>query len=350
MGSGSLFLARWARAPRILRRAGLLAAVALFSLCLFPSRAAAQTPACPGTVNGDYILSGNIVATSADTSPCITVTGDGHTINLAGYTIDITNLNGGAGVAIETGTTNNTTIVGNGGQIVTAYTSTAVGTAIDSQGGTNLSISGITFSNDSATNPCTSQSRTNLNYGVGITLNGVTGATVSANTLSCYQTGISVQNSVIPRRGTALVSGNNMTDETFDMAQANQSGVYSAGIVLSNASGWSVENNYISYSGSTDENSTCVPASSSTSLISCSFALQIITGSSGNSITGNNVFSNFSGGIYTGPDTSKNKILSNNVVGNTGYDLFDDAPNHSNAWRKNTCSSEGGNVSPQRCP
>lgn len=330
--------------PRLACRLGVML---LLAIGFLPGRAAAQTGACPGVITANFTLSQNITAASGGQNPCIILGADNLTVNLGAYTIDVSNL-GDSGVAISTGTTSNTTIVGNGGKIVTAYTdSGAVGTsAIEATGGTNLTITGVKVVNEPGGAPCT-QGRTDENWGTGIKLDTVTGATVSGNSVSCFQTGISVQNSAIPRQGTGSISGNTLLYNIYDMNAAQQSGVYSAGLVLSNSSGWSVSGNTIEYNGSDDKNATCV--SSPPAEISCSFGLQILLNSNNNSIQSNTVNSNYVGGIYTDPTTSKNTISGNTAQVNGIYDLYDDAPAHSNSWHHNTCNTVGGSLSSHTC-
>ena len=129
--------------------------------------------------------------------------------------------------------------------------------------------------------------------------------------------------------------------------QVTQNETYSAGLVLSNSSGWSVSGNTITLNGSTDPNANCV--SSPPSLITCAFGLQVINASSSNSISSNIVNSNFVGGIYTGPDTSGNVVSGNTAEGNGLFDIFDDAPKGSNKWRKNTCMTSGGSLGNHVC-
>lgn len=332
--------------PQILKQACCLCAALLFAVAIFPGRAAAQQ-ACPGEITANFTLTQDVTALAGGQNPCIIVGADNLTVNLGNYTINVSNL-GDTGVAIATGTTSNTTIVGNGGQIVTDYAdSGAAGTsAIEASGGTNLTITGVKLVNEPNGSPCT-QGRTDENWGAGVTIDTVTGATVSGNTVSCFQTAISVQNSAIPRQGNGSISGNTLTDNIYDMNTAQQSGVYSAGLVLSNSSGWSVTGNTIEYNGSDDKNATCV--SSPPSEISCSFGLQVLNNSNGNSIQSNTVNSNYVGGIYTGPTTSKNTIAGNTALVNGIYDLYDDAPAHSNSWHHNTCNTVGGSLSAHTC-
>jgi parallel beta-helix repeat protein len=344
MGLRNILLSGGNNAPKALKRACRLGALAALVLGFAPGRAAAQ---CPGNITANYSLSGNLTATTADPNPCITVGADNVTVNLAGFTLNVS-AQGDAAVAIETGISNNATIVGGGGTIITAYSSGAATAAIDSKGGSNVTVTGVTLANEPGATLCSTNARTNTNWGTGISLNAVTGGNLSANIVSCYQTGISVQNSSIPRRGTGTISGNDLEGNTFDMFGSGQGGVYSAGLVLTNSSGWTVDGNTIDYNGSEDTNQGCT--SNGTTVISCAFGLQIINGSSSNSITNNTVNTNFIGGIYTGPATSKNSIIGNTATNNGLYDLYDDSPGHGNAWRKNTCYTAGGSVSPQKCP
>lgn len=342
MGLRAIFRSDWIGAPRILKRAGYLAAVALFALGFLPSRAAAQ--GCPGTITSDLILTGNITAAAGGQNPCIVIGASGLTVNLAGYTIDVSAM-GNTGVAISNGTNSNTTIVGNGGNIITDYTTSSAAStgAIESTGGTNLTVTNVAFLNEPNGSQC-GDTRTDTNWGNGISLDAVGGATVSGNSITCFQNGISVANSSIPRKGVGSITGNTLTYNNFDMQ--SQNGVYSSGLVLSNSSGWTVSGNTIEYNGSYDPNDTC--QSNVPNLISCAFGLQIIQNSSGNTIESNTVNNNYVGGIYTGPTTSKNVIKDNTVLNNL-FDLWDDAPAHSNRWTKNTCTSVGGTLSSRDC-
>jgi parallel beta-helix repeat protein len=352
--------------PATIKRVFRLAAVAALALGLAPSRAAAQsTLACPGTISSDYTLSADIVANTSDTSPCITVNGVGLTIDLAGYNIDVSALGNGA-VAIQNGSSINTTIVGHGGSILTAYSSAASDTtgAIEASGGSGLTVTGVNIFNqttattntgDTAAALCASPSLGGPSvakleeYGSGISLTGVTGATISGNNVCFYQYGISVQDSAIPSNSSGSISGNTLNLDMYYMyASSASTETYSAGVVLSNSSGWTVSGNTVGYDGAISLNGTCAPPTSTTGVNTCSFGLQVINSSSSNSVSSNTVEGNFVGGIYTGVDTSGNKITGNTSLGNF-WDMWDDAPLHSNAWHHNTCHSEGGTLPSHTC-
>jgi hypothetical protein len=355
MGLRGLLLSGWASMPGALKQACRLGAVALLAVGFLPSRAAAQNT-CPGSISANTTLTPNspgslIKPASGQTTPCITVTTDGVTVNLNGDIIDLTSLGDNA-VAIDTGTTSNTTIAGNGGIIDTEYSSGTATSAIKSSGGTNLTISGVTVNNEVNGNPC-NESYLDTNWGTGISLTGVTGATITGITVSCYQVGISVQDSAIASHGGGSISGNSLYWNIYDQASGQNN---SAGIVLSNSSGWTVSNNTIEYNGSADANGSCVPGSTTT--LSCAFGLQVINGSYNNSISNNgNVSDNYGGGIYTGPATSKNTIAGNTALSNgsavtplsDAFDLYDAAPAHSNHWHHNSCAKVGGSVPSNAC-
>jgi hypothetical protein len=184
MGLRALVRSGWSRAPRALKQAGYLGAVALFALGFLSSRAAAQ--GCPGNITTNLTLTGNIAATAGGQNPCIVIGASGLTVNLAGYTIDVSAL-GDSGVAISNGTNSNTTIVGNGATIITDYTtSSAANTAaIESTGGTNLTITGVTLENEPGGSLC-GKTRTDENWGNGISLDAVSGATISGNSATCF--------------------------------------------------------------------------------------------------------------------------------------------------------------------
>jgi parallel beta-helix repeat protein len=327
----------------------MLGALALFALALFPTPAAAQTT-CPGTITGNLILSADIVASAGDLNPCITVGGDGLMVNLSGYTIDISAL-GNAGVAIDTGNTSGTAIVGAGGEIVTAYTATSsTVAAITTASSTNITVTGLKIWN--VTSSCTpgdtgSTNQRNLNAGNAMLMSNITGGSINTNDIECYQTGITVSASDIPRKGTGDISNNNFVNNTYNNSAAGTS-VASAGLVLDSSSGWTIQNNFASYNGSLDGSFSCVVLDPG-----CFAAIRLTGTSNGNSVLTNNVYDNFGPGIYTGPSTSRNKIQSNtNIFANAVYDLWDDVPPHSsNNWNKNSCPDGAlGSVSPQRCP
>lgn len=349
MELGEIVLSARIGAP--LKKALRLGALAALALGFAPGRAAAQstniTTCQSNPITTSVTLGGDLVATATDTSPCISVGADGLTVNLAGHKLDISALGDGA-VAIETGTSSNTTIVGNGGTIITDYTSS--GSAIDSTGGTNLTVTGpMSIFNETTPGQLCAYQDGDKYYGTGISFNGVTGGSIGMITVSCYQNGISVQNSNIPTNGSGSISGNTLTYNTYSM-YGGTSEVYSAGLVLSNSSGWSVSGNNIYYDGSRSPNGICTSPSSTTGVNTCAFGLQIINGSSSNSLTGNTVDSNFSGGIYTGPDTTGNSIISNIAQTNGQWDLWDDAPaHHANTWHRNTCGTAGGTLNPHSC-
>lgn len=326
----------------------LLGALALAATALFPATAAAQTTNCPGLTGGNLSLTQDIVAVSGDPNPCIQITTDNVTVNLGSHKIDISAL-GNAGVAIDTGNTTGTVIVGTSGTIVTAYTSTTSGVAaITTASSTNLVISGVNIWNTTAS--CTpgnasSNNQRNQNAGNGMLLNNVTGANISNNDFECYQTGMTISTSAIPRRGTGSVSGNYFINDTYDNT-ANGTSVASAALVVDNSSGWTIQGNTVSYSGSLDGTSGCYVLDTG-----CFAAIRLTGSSNGNSVLSNTLFNNFAPGIYTGQFTSQNKIQSNTNSNNPVADLWDDVPPHSsNNWNKNACPDGTlGSVSPQRC-
>lgn len=340
------FFSGQASAPQTLKRVCRLSALALFVLGFAPRPAAAQTPgitACPGTITTSVVLGGNITASQ---SPCITIGADNVTVNLANYSIDMTGVaNPDTAVAIDAGAHANTTI--ESGTILTSYSTTAADTtaAIEASGGSNLNVNNITLTNEPSVTACVSQSRTNTNYGTGILLNGVTSGSIGSNKVTCYQTGISLQGSNVPRQGTGSIAGNTLTDDTYNMVTGGNA-IYSGGLVLSNSSGWSVNNNDIEFTGSYDQSYGCSPVGN---VLSCSFALQIINGSSDNTIDTNTVRNNFVGGIMTGTDTAKNSITGNTVLNNGLYDLYEEGRGHGNNFRNNTCQTVGGNLSQRAC-
>ncbi|HEV2387653.1 MAG TPA: right-handed parallel beta-helix repeat-containing protein [Candidatus Acidoferrales bacterium] len=327
----------------------LLGTIFLFGLA--PRRVAAQAMPCPGpvtTITGNVNLTGTMTPPAGWIGPCIILENDGLTVNLAGFSIDVSSL-GDAGVAIDTTTTNNAAILATGGSIITAYSTSAALSAIESEGGTNLTITGVSILNKPGATLCTLTAR-NQNWGAGITLASLTSANISTNTIECYQTGISISNSAIPRRATGLVSGNMLQNDEY--TNSSLPFALGAGLVLSNSSGWSIQNNFITYDGSLNASLGCsdLPASPTTDPTDCSPAVELLGGSSGNTISGNAVNSNFAPGIFTASTTSGNKILNNTLFGNSIADLWDAAPPHSNAWRGNTCTVALGNVAPQKCP
>jgi hypothetical protein len=361
MGSGNILQSGRFGAPKALKRAFRLAALAALVLGFAPRRAAAQTPACPGTITQNLTLTADIVANTSDTSPCITVGNNGLTINLGNYKIDVSSF-GNAGVAISTGATNNTSIVATGGTIITAYTSGATSStaAIQASGGSGLTISGVNILNEWNTettlslcqNPRSGAPVTPPNpvqeYGTGISLSNVTGATIGSNYVCFYQYGVYVQGSTIPSTGSGTISGNTLNWDAYNMSGSTNE-IYSAGLVLDGSNGWTVNGNTIYQDGSASAGGTCVSPSSTSGLNTCSWALQVINGSSSNSLSSNDTEYNFIGGIYTGVDTSGNKITGNTSLNNFSYDMWDDAPSHANAWHHNTCSTEGGTLPAHTC-
>ncbi len=295
---------------------------------------------CPGTITNNLVLQGDLTATASDTNPCIVVGADNLTINLNGHTLDVSAL-GDSAVAIDTGGHSGTTIVGNGGSIITAYASSAAASAIHASGGSATTITGVIMTNAPATCPTSGNQQAN-GFGTAIRIENASGASVTANQITCYLVGIAVVNSVVPRRGTGLLSGNILTNNT------NPSLLGAAGIVLQASSGWSVQNNQITFSGS-NLPSGC--KSSTGQLQDCSPALQLLQNASNNEISsGNQVRSNYGPGIYAQAGTSGNRITNNTALFNPTGDLWDDNPTRSNFWNKNTCGLEVGSVAPQKCP
>jgi parallel beta-helix repeat protein len=304
----------------------------------WPSAGLAQQ--CPGTITANLVLQSDLIATASDPNPCIVVGADNLTINLNGHTLDVSAL-GDSAVAIDIGSHSGTTVVGNGGAIVTAYASSAAAAAIHISGGSATTITGVIMTN--APSACSTTGSPQANgYGTAIRIENATGASVTANQISCFLVGIAVANSVVPRRGTGVVSGNTLTNNT------NPSLLGAAGILLQSSSGWSIENNQITFSGS---NLPTGCKSSTGQLQDCSPALQLLGNASNNEITnGNQVRSNYGPGIYAQAGTSGNRITNNTALFNPTGDLWDDNPTRSNFWNRNTCGLEVGSVAPQKCP
>ena len=332
-----------------------LGSVIVLALMFLPSTAAAQgnIAACGTTIStaGTYTLTTNLTAASGS-GPCITIGVGGVTVDLTNgattYTIDVTQ-EGDSGVGVDAGNYVNTTI--ENGTILTDYTTSSADTsaAIEVAGGSGLTITGVHVINEPNGTECGTTQRTNSGYGTGISVSSVSGANISGNSAYCYEYGIYVQGSAIPSKGTGNIAGNDLEGDTFQMSTTSGE-VYSAGLVLSASSGWTVSGNTVAYNGSWDDTSLETCSSAIGSLITCSFGLQIVNASSGNSITSNSVYQNFIGGIYTGPDTSGNKIIGN-TLSNPDYDMYDSAPVRSNTWRRNTCTSgiNGGTVPKNAC-
>ncbi|MDE3135245.1 MAG: hypothetical protein KGL59_01610, partial [Acidobacteriota bacterium] len=301
---------------------------------------------CPGTITTNVVLGSGIIADSSlGSTPCITVGADGLTIDLSTYTLDLSGA-GSAAVAIENSTHNNTTITGSGGTIITDYPSPSTTSAIDIQGGTGISINNVTLQNDPVSGAaCAQFNRTTTNGGTGISINSVTGASLSGNSVYCYQYGIFVLNSTIPSKGTGSISGNYLEADSYDMLNGT-SGVYSGGLVLNNSSGWTVSGNTIEFDGGYDKNSTCL-YDATTGVMSCAFGLQVINSSSANNVSNNTVNSNFGGGIYADSTTSNNKFVGDTALNNAIFDIFDAGSR--NGWHKDTCLTSGGNLGSHTC-
>jgi parallel beta-helix repeat protein len=332
-----------------IKRGFRFAALAALALGFAPGRASAQattiTSCQTAPLTTSVTLGQSIAAPTGWAGPCLTVGSDNVTINLATFTIDVSAA-GDAGVAINAGAFNNTTINGNG-TITTNYTTSAAdaSAAIEATGGSNLNVSGLTIENLPGGSPCAQINNSDQNYGTGISVNTVAGGTIGPDVVSCYQTGINVQNSSVPRQGAGSISGNTLNWNTYYMGGAS-SETYSGGLVLSNSSGWTVSNNQIEFTGSVSPSYDCTPTGT---VLTCAFGLQIINGSSNNSITGNTVSSNFVGGIMTGSDTAKNSIMSNTALNNGLYDLYEVGQGHGNNFRSNTCNSVGGSLTLRAC-
>lgn len=349
MGSENMLPPRRCSAQATVKRIIRLAALAAFVVGFAPSRAAAQATsitACQTTpLSGTVNVTASITVPNTWTGPCLTVGTDNVTVDLLYNTINITAL-GDNGVAIDAGAFTNTTI--EDGTILTAYSTSAADTtgAIEASGGTNLNINTIKLTNEPTATPCTTDSRSNTNYGIGILLDGVSGGSIGGNTVTCFQKGLLVENSSVPRKGTGSITGNTLTDDTYDMAAGGHS-FNSGGLILSYSNGWTVTNNTIEYTGSYDTNYGCAPVNKT---LSCAFALQIIDASSDNSITTNNtVRNNFFGGIMTGSDTARNDITGNTVLNNTYFDIYAEGNGHGNNFRGNTCLSAGGSLRSSIC-
>lgn len=301
--------------------------------------AALKAQNCPGTITTGFTLSSNLTATSNDSNPCISIGADNITINLNGNTLDISAL-GDSGVAIETNGHFGITIVGNGGTILTGYTSSSAAQAIHISGASGNTVTGITFTNNQST--CSTTGNTPANgFGTAILVENASGAAVTSNKIYCYLVGIAVANSAVPRRGTGQIAGNTLTNNTNPT-------LLGAAIQLSGSSGWTIENNQATYNGG---NLTNGCKDSSGHLSNCSAALQLINNSHDNEITNLNfVHTNYGPGIYAASGTSGNRITSNDAQFNPTGDLWDDNPTRTNFWNKNTCGLEVGSVAPQKCP
>ena len=335
-------------APGALKRAFRLAALAALALGFAPSRAAAQATSIStcqtAPLTASVTLGQSIAAPAGWAGPCLTIGADNVTVNLATFTIDVS-AEGDVGVAINAGAFNNTTI--DNGTITTNYTTSAADSsaAIEATGGSILNVSGLTIENLPGGSACAQVNNSDQNQGTGISINAVAGGTIGPDVVSCYQTGINVQNSSVPRQGAGSISGNTLNWNTYYMGGATTE-TYSGGLVLSNSSGWTVSNNQIEFTGSVSPSYDCTPTGT---VLTCAFGLQIINGSSDNSITGNTVSSNFVGGIMTGSDTAKNSIMSNTAINNGIYDLYEVGQGHGNNFRSNTCFSVGGSLTLRAC-
>src|SRR5579885_2160946 len=137
---------------------------------------------CPGTITNNLVLQGDLTATASDTNPCIVVGADNLTINLNGHTLDVSAL-GDSAVAIDTGGHSGTTIVGNGGSIITAYASSAAASAIHASGGSATTITGVTMTNAPATCPTSGNQQAN-GFGTAIRIENASGASVTANQIT----------------------------------------------------------------------------------------------------------------------------------------------------------------------
>lgn len=343
-----------------------LEALALLAFVLFPGRVAAQTiTGCSSTpIMTSSTIPNSITAASTDPDPCISIGADNVTITFnPGVTVNISAF-GDNGVAIDAASTSGTIISGPGSNvggpanIVTAYSgpATAAGTAaaIRSSTTSNITISGLTIWN--VTSTCTpglisngaTTNQANQNWGTAISIANASGATISANVFECYQTGISVSASAIPSKDVGEIAGNGFYNIMFDNSFSASSTVISAAILLDSSSGWSIDGNTVNYSGSRDASYYC----NTSDYGNCSPAIQLTGTSNGNLVNGNFAADNFGPTIYTGPNTAKNKILSNNITPGGSPDLWDAVPPRStNAWRQNTCPDGAlGSVGPQKCP
>ena len=210
MGSANTFQSGRFSAWKALKRAFRLAALTALVLGFAPSRASAQTLNTCGTIGtaGSYILTSNFAVSA---NPCFIIGTNNVSLNLNAQTLDMTAFSD-AGVAINAGNYTGTSIIGNGATILTAYISGAAGAAIEASGGSGLTITGVNIFNQTTATTSTGYTAAYLcanpslggasvaqlqEYGSGISLTSVTGATISANNVCFYQDGISVQDSAI---------------------------------------------------------------------------------------------------------------------------------------------------------
>ncbi len=367
MGLGNAKASRRSAAWRFFTHTFSLGSLLVLAFMFLPSTAAAQTTSpfniancgvnIPITGDGSsYTVTGQITASTTN-APCITIDGSGVTLNMTGGIINMVSAGHGA-VAISV-SPNATLVTIENGTIYTDYTTSLNNTyaAIEASQTSELDINGVNIQNGAAppatptTNPeCASVERTLVNYGTGIFLNNVTGATISGNYAFCYQYGIYVQGSAVPSSGQGAISGNTLVNDAYTMSLGTP-GTKSAGLVLDGSSGWTVNTNTVNYNGSPDASLTCIDLSTGQS-VSCSFGLQVIGTSSGNIISMNTVGHDFTGGIYAGPDVSQNSFTQNILDDEPFAGLFSSAPNKlRNKWSGNTCTNAppGGNVPRKAC-
>jgi hypothetical protein len=357
MGLANVKVSRSSAAGRFFRRTLGLGSLTLLALVFLPGTAAAQTAVTCGstlaTPNTVYTLSGTISGTSGT---CLTITASNVTLNLSGYSIDMTGA-GSTAVAISVAASATNATIENGtiDMDYPSTTSTVGGpAAIEASGASGLSINDMTISNGSTASPCNPSAgaqNTSEYYGTGISLTNVAGASIGTNTVSCFQYGIYVLDSTVPSNVTGLISGNTVQGNTWYMTIGSQK-VLSGGIVIDGSNGWTVQGNFLYYNGGPDNITGGCGNTGTGQLITCQFSLQVINGSSGNTVTLNQVQHGFTGGIYAGPDVSNNSFTGNTLVSFPLYGLFSSAPRKlKNSWSGNSCTVApiGGTVSHKAC-
>ena len=360
MGLGNAKASRRSAAWRFFTHTFSLGSLLVLAFMFLPSTAAAQSTPGPVSgcetisVSGVYTLSGPIMPSGL---PCFDITADNVTLNLSNFSINAIS-EGNTGSVITVGANTGVTI--EGGSITTGYSSSLANAnaAIEATGATNLTVTGVTIQNQdsSATVQCQLTASGTWpsgmqNHGTGIYLNNVAGGNVSANSVSCYDYGIYLQGSAVPSNGQGTITGNTVEGNTWTMTLGTQD-VLSGGIVLDGSSGWTVNNNTVDYNGGPDNTTAGCNNTGTGELITCQFDLQVIHGSSGNSITLNTVELGFTGGIYAGPDVSRNSFTQNTLNAMPFAGLFSSAPNKlKNSWSKNSCGTtqSGGTVPHKAC-
>lgn len=314
---------------------------------LLPAAARAQVPITHcRTVVADSVLVADVVAQPGGPNPCLQITADHIRLNLNGRTIDVRPL-GPTGTALAIEGANDVVIEGGSApgiyaNVLASFIAATAGTgwpaAVIARDSRNLSIRNLRIVNsEPARSWCGDPAQ---RRGVGLWLHRVAAARIFANTIECFQVGLLVSDSNAGQPA-ARIEYNALLNNSNPTAP-------SAGLALVRVTGWRVEGNFVTGSGSRPQ-----PALNGSPGVVAG-ALTLLD-SRANLVHANTVQNNPGPGVVIAGQSSTNQIAGNtaqNSLDPVAHVLFPDLWDQSggNRWTQNVCSAAAGRVGPQHCP